>query len=163
MLAAAASAPVQAARSAGHSAVEEVIVVYKTHFDIGFTDLARNVVASYRTGMIDKALDIVERTRDLPPEARFVWTIPGWPMARILRAGQDRERRRRVIEAHRGVAGGVLRPGAFEVVSTPLTALPRPFLLKIDTPPEHGTVAKQTGVHARRCEARHPGHSDTQT
>ena len=102
MLAAAASTTVQAARSAEPTTIEEVIVVYKTHFDIGFTDLARNVVASYRTGMIDKALDIVDRTRDLPPEARFVWTIPGWPMAQILWKGQDPERRRRVLEAYRG-------------------------------------------------------------
>ena len=94
MLAAAASTTVQAARSAEPAAVEEVIVVYKTHFDIGFTDLARNVVASYRAGMIDKALDVVERTRNLPPEARFVWTMPGWPMAQILWPGQDPERRR---------------------------------------------------------------------
>lgn len=99
MLAAASSAT--AARADGPAAVEEVIVVYKTHFDIGFTDLARNVVASYRTGMIDKALDIVERTRNLPPEARFVWTIPGWPMAQILWPGQDPERRRRVLAAYR--------------------------------------------------------------
>ncbi|MCX6621270.1 MAG: hypothetical protein NTY38_09345, partial [Acidobacteria bacterium] len=102
LLAAAASVAVQPAWSAEPAAIEEVIVVYKTHFDIGFTDLARNVVASYRTGMIDKALNIVDRTRDLPPEARFVWTIPGWPMAQILWAGQDPERRRRVLEAYRG-------------------------------------------------------------
>ncbi len=27
------------------AAVDEVVVVFKTHFDIGYTDLARNVVA----------------------------------------------------------------------------------------------------------------------
>lgn len=81
--------------------LEEVIVVYKQHFDIGFTDLARNVVTKYRTTMIDKALGIVEQTRKLPPEARFVWTIPGWPMAEILWRGQEPERRRRVLEAYR--------------------------------------------------------------
>jgi len=81
--------------------LEEVIVVYKTHFDIGFTDLARNVVEYYRTRMIDKALGTVDRNRDLPPEERFVWTIPGWPMAQILWPGQDPERRRRVLDAYR--------------------------------------------------------------
>jgi hypothetical protein len=35
------------------AAVEEIVVVFKTHFDIGYTDLARNVVAKYRTSMID--------------------------------------------------------------------------------------------------------------
>ncbi len=100
-LAAAAAATVQPGHAAAPSALEEVIVVYKTHFDIGFTDLARNVVASYRTTMIDKALEIVDRTSHLPPEARFVWTIPGWPMAQILWPGQDPGRRRRVLEAYR--------------------------------------------------------------
>ncbi len=37
--------------------VEQVIVVFKTHFDIGYTELADQVVTRYRTSMIDKALD----------------------------------------------------------------------------------------------------------
>ena len=87
--------------SAASVRLEQVIVVYKTHFDIGYTDLARNVVDYYRTRMIDKALDIVDRTRELPREQRFVWTIPGWPMAQILWPGQDPARRKRVLEAYR--------------------------------------------------------------
>jgi alpha-mannosidase len=95
----AATTPAKAQTAA--AGLEEVIVVYKQHFDIGYTDLARNVVGYYRTAMIDKALEIVDRTRDLPPEDRFVWTLPGWPMAQILWPGQDPERRRRVLEAYR--------------------------------------------------------------
>ena len=89
------------ARAAAPAKLEQVIVVYKTHFDIGYTDLTRNVVQYYRTRMIDKALDIVDRTRELPREQRFVWTIPGWPMAQILWPGQEAERRRRVLEAYK--------------------------------------------------------------
>jgi alpha-mannosidase len=88
-----------AAREAG--ALEEVIVVYKTHFDIGYTSLARDVINMYRTTMIDKALAVVDRNRALPPEQRFVWTLPGWPMAQILYPGQDPERKRRVLAAYR--------------------------------------------------------------
>jgi len=98
---AAAAAPAVAAQPAASPKLEEIIVVYKTHFDIGYTDLTRNVVEYYRTRMIDKALEIVERTRELPREQRFVWTIPGWPMAQILWPGQEAERRRRVVEAYR--------------------------------------------------------------
>jgi hypothetical protein len=100
ILAAAAARPV-AARPAESPQLEEVIVVYKTHFDIGYTDLTRNVVEYYRARMIDKALEIVDRTRELPREQRFVWTIPGWPMAQILWPGQDPGRRKRVLEAYR--------------------------------------------------------------
>ncbi len=79
--------------------VEQVIVVFKTHFDIGYTDLASKIVARYRTSMIDKALDVCDASRDLPPEHRFVWTLPGWPMAQILWPGQTAQRRQRIVEA----------------------------------------------------------------
>ena len=69
--------------------VDQVIVVFKTHFDIGYTQLAREVVDRYRTSMIDKALAVCDATDKLPPENRFVWTIPGWPMQQILWPGQD--------------------------------------------------------------------------
>jgi alpha-mannosidase len=80
---------------------EEVIIVCKTHFDIGYTDLARNVVQRYRTSMIDNALRIVDQSRQLPPEQRFIWTLSGWPMQQVLWSGQEPERRKRVAEAIR--------------------------------------------------------------
>ncbi len=36
--------------------VDRIILVFKTHFDIGYTDMAVNVIHRYRTEMIDKAL-----------------------------------------------------------------------------------------------------------
>ncbi|NLY00612.1 MAG: hypothetical protein GXY83_31330 [Rhodopirellula sp.] len=81
--------------------IEQVVVVFKTHFDIGYTDLARNVVDRYRTTMIDKALDVCDHSRPLPPEHRFVWTVPGWPMAQILWPGQAADRRQRIDAAIR--------------------------------------------------------------
>ena len=81
--------------------LKEVIVVHKTHFDIGFTDLAANVIERYRTTMIDNALKLVDQSHALPPEHRFVWTIPGWPMSQILWEGQTAERRERVMNALR--------------------------------------------------------------
>ena len=73
-----------------------MIIVCKTHFDIGYTELARNVVQRYRTSMIDNALRIVDDSRRLPPEQRFVWTVSGWPMQQMLWPGQKPERRRRI-------------------------------------------------------------------
>jgi hypothetical protein len=85
------------------AAVEEVVVVFKTHFDLGYTDMASNVVQRYRTSMIDDALKVVDRNRDLPPEQQFAWTLSGWPLAQIAGdwPGQTEERRRRVLEAFR--------------------------------------------------------------
>ena len=92
--------PAWAAR-AEEPRVEEVIIVFKTHFDIGYTDMAAAVVERYRTSMIDQALEVVERNRDLPPEQQFVWTIPGWPMHKILEdwPGQSAERQKRILAA----------------------------------------------------------------
>jgi len=86
---------------AGSAAVKEVVVVFKTHFDIGYTAMARDVVAHYRTGMIDKALKVCDDAQGLPPENRFVWTLPGWPMAQLLGPEQTPERRKRILDAAR--------------------------------------------------------------
>lgn len=80
------------------SGVREIIIVFKTHFDIGYTDLAEKVVDSYRTTMIDKALDVCEQNKQLPPEKRFVWTLPGWPMEQIIGDKQTPDRRARILE-----------------------------------------------------------------
>jgi alpha-mannosidase len=93
--------PASSAKPASGAKLDQVVVVFKTHFDIGYTDLARNVVDRYRTSMIDKALDVCDSTQKLPPENRFVWTVPGWPMAQILWDGQTPERRARIEKAIR--------------------------------------------------------------
>ena len=95
--------------------VHEVIVVFKTHFDIGYTEMAAAVVQRYRTTMIDQALEVVARNRDLPPEQQFIWTIPGWPMHKILEdwPGQTAQRQERIEQA--------LSEGRFVVHALPFT------------------------------------------
>jgi alpha-mannosidase len=85
----------------GSTNVTQVIVVFKTHFDIGYTDLADNVVTRYRSTMIDKALDLIDQSRQLPLQYQLAWTVPGWPLQQILFEGQSRERRERVLKAIR--------------------------------------------------------------
>ena len=88
--------------STGASAeVREVVVVFKTHFDIGYTEMARDVLQRYRTTMIDQALHVVDQNRDLPAAQQFAWTIPGWPMSKILDdwPGQTPQRRERIEQA----------------------------------------------------------------
>jgi alpha-mannosidase len=81
--------------------IEEVIIVSKTHFDIGYTDLASKVVDRYRTTMADQALKLVEESRSLPENRQFSWTLAGWPMAQVLWPGQTAERRERFLAAMR--------------------------------------------------------------
>ncbi|NQV34108.1 MAG: hypothetical protein HQ515_15555, partial [Phycisphaeraceae bacterium] len=59
------------------SEVEEIIIVFKTHFDIGYTDHAESVLQNYSGPMINSALSIMDKTRALPGDKRFVWTLPG--------------------------------------------------------------------------------------
>src|SRR5688572_24250052 len=81
--------------------VKEVIVIFKTHFDIGYTHRVRDLLQYYRTEMIDKALNIMDSTKLLSKEQQFAWTAPGWVMAKVLEDwdGQTTERRRRLDEA----------------------------------------------------------------
>ena len=96
-------------------ALREVVVVFKTHFDIGYTDMASNVVQTYRTKFMDSALGLVEESRALPQEQQFVWTLPGWPLQKILEdgPGQTPERQERVRHA--------VKEGRFVVHALPFT------------------------------------------
>ena len=81
------------------------VLVFKCHFDIGYSALARDVVHEYQTTMIDRALDVMESHGD-----QFSWTVPGWPMWKILWDGQSPERRKRIqtqIRSGRLVMHGV--------------------------------------------------------
>lgn len=79
--------------------VKEVVVVFKTHYDIGYTDLVTNVLTRYRTTFVDNAMKIIEESQSLPPDRQFVWTIPGWPLQQMLWPGQTPERRDELLRA----------------------------------------------------------------
>ena len=94
------------------SKVKEVIVVFKTHFDIGYTDWADNVSYNYATSMVTGALDIIQQSKQLPPNQQFRWTISGWPMREMLTKSKP-EIRQRIEKA--------IREGDFAVHSLPFT------------------------------------------
>ncbi len=93
--------------------LDTVFVIFKTHYDIGYTHLVKEVIQSYRTEMIDKALKLIDDSRKLPKEERFVWTMPGWPLYQILYPGQTTERRDRVLQA--------LREGSLRMHALPVS------------------------------------------
>ncbi len=84
------------------SEVTDVWVVFKTHFDLGFTDLPENVFKRYRVEMMEKALDVIEKNANQSTEKRFAWTVAGWPLqAQILGPLQSPERKVRIEKAIR--------------------------------------------------------------
>lgn len=88
-------------KSKDYPQMKEVIIVYKTHFDIGYSELARNVVHKYRTEMLDHALDNIEKNSKSSKNEQFVWTVPGWPMKQIVWKGQQPERKAALEKAIR--------------------------------------------------------------
>lgn len=93
--------------------LDEIIVAFKSHFDIGFTHPAPEIVNTYRTTMIDNALNLIEDSYHLPAEKRFAWTIPSWVAFQILWDGQDSLRRARVVNA--------MKQGSLVVHGLPVT------------------------------------------
>ncbi|WP_160290233.1 hypothetical protein [Flavihumibacter solisilvae] len=100
--------------SRSNSKVTDIWVVFKTHFDLGFTDLPENVFKRYREEMMDNALTVIENSETLPKEKRFAWTVSGWPLqAQILGPLQTPERKARIEKA--------IRSGTLVVHGLPFT------------------------------------------
>ncbi|GAO44063.1 hypothetical protein [Flavihumibacter petaseus] len=94
--------------------VTDIWVVFKTHFDLGFTDLPENVFKRYREEMMDNALRVIESNENAPKEKRFAWTVSGWPLeAQILGPLQTPERKARIEKA--------IRNGTLVVHALPFT------------------------------------------
>ena len=62
--------------------IKKIILVFKTHFDIGFTDLAENVIHSYGNDMLRQVIETCRATENLG-KLRYVWTMPAWPLWHI--------------------------------------------------------------------------------
>lgn len=94
------------------NSVDEVVIVFKMHFDIGYTDWAESVLQKYATSMMDETLQSVRETEILPEEDQFVWTLPGWPMKYMLE---------NTSEDHKQALDTALRRGRFKVHALPFT------------------------------------------
>jgi hypothetical protein len=71
---------------------EVVHLVFKTHLDIGFTDFARNVVASYFDDFIPRALAVTEELRQSGDAASFRWTTGAWLIYEYLEQAAPAQR-----------------------------------------------------------------------
>ncbi len=83
-----------------------VHVIFKTHLDIGFTDLAARVRAEYHDRFIPQAIDTATHFwRVNPEEPAFIWTTGAWLIHDHL-ATQDKARVARLEEA---IGRGLIR------------------------------------------------------
>ncbi len=67
-----------------NSKVTNVVVVFKMHVDIGYTNWAEGVLQKYCNEMLEETLKSIEETSSLPKTEQFVWTIPAWPLKYML-------------------------------------------------------------------------------
>ena len=63
--------------------IKKIIFVFKSHFDIGFTDLAENVIRNYSSGMLQQVIETCRSTEHMG-QLRYVWTMPSWPLRYII-------------------------------------------------------------------------------
>lgn len=62
----------------------KIINVFKTHFDIGFTELAADVIKRYGGKMLDSVIEMCEKTANREKGKKYVWTMAAWPMLKSL-------------------------------------------------------------------------------
>lgn len=125
--------------------LEGLTLAFKTHFDIGFTHRAPEIVNLYRTSMIDRALGLIDASRKLPPDQRFAWTISSWVMHQILWEGQDPVRRARVVQA--------MKEGSLVIHALPVTL--QTESLDLETLASglalHTRIAREVGIPLSRA------------
>lgn len=83
-------------------ALKEIHLVFKTHLDVGFTALARNVVHQYLEQFIPAAIDTAAELRREGREERFIWTTGSWIIWEYL----ERARGRRLKQMEEAIAAG---------------------------------------------------------
>jgi alpha-mannosidase len=86
---------------AAYPNLEEVVVTWKCHLDIGYTHTVPEVIAKYRGHDMDAILGMFEKTKDRPADDRFRWMLPAWAMETVLDKDQTPERRAKLEQAVR--------------------------------------------------------------
>lgn len=64
--------------------VDNIVIVFKMHFDIGYTDWAEAILQKYSGSMMEQVSESVKATRELPRAEQFVWTVPSLPAKYML-------------------------------------------------------------------------------
>ncbi len=70
----------------------KVITVFKTHVDIGFTDLPSKVLKSYSTSLLSDVVTTCENAKDT--HKPFIWTMPSYVLYYTLKNCNDELRKR---------------------------------------------------------------------
>jgi hypothetical protein len=130
--------------------VTDIVVVFKMHVDIGYTNWAEGVLQKYSHEMLEETLRSIEMTSSLPKSEQFVWTIPGWPLKYMLDhcSPENKIRLDKAIEDGRIVPHAL--PFTFETEASDLENLVRGLSITSGINKSYGLPqardAKQTDV-----------------
>ena len=75
------------------STVKEILFLFKTHLDIGYTDFAKNVRERYIQSYIPQAMKLARELREEGGQERFVWTTGSWLVDEYLRSAHPEGKR----------------------------------------------------------------------
>lgn len=79
--------------------MKRVIVVSKTHLDLGFTDYAENIYRKYLDQFIPSAIQLAEQV-NTPQKKNFIWTTGSWLIKEALKNStpENQEKLRAAIQ-----------------------------------------------------------------
>ncbi len=66
---------------------KEILLIFKTHLDIGFTDYAENIVKNYLNVFIPNAIKVGNELKDT--DTPFIWTVGSWMVWEALKHDHD--------------------------------------------------------------------------
>ena len=87
--------------------MQKVIVVSKTHLDLGFTDYAEHIYHKYLDEFIPNAVSIANEL-NADGSKRFVWTTGSWLLKEALKNGSEQNRQALL----QGLRSGKIAPHA---------------------------------------------------
>ena len=104
--------------------IKKVHLIFKTHLDIGFTDLSSKVEQRYIDEFIPNTLDIIDQLKAEGAMERYVWTTGSWLVWEYLRQAGPNEVKRLEAALQRGdiVWNGVPYTVESEIMSKDLFA-----------------------------------------
>lgn len=77
--------------------MKKVIVVSKTHLDLGFTDYAENIKQKYIHSFIPDAIDLAEKV-NTDDKKYFVWTTGSWILKEALKNPDQKDKLTKAIK-----------------------------------------------------------------
>lgn len=70
---------------------KKLLVIFKTHLDIGFTDFSANVTEKYMKSFLPGAVELANELRKMNASEKFVWTTGSWLISEYLRTHSEKD------------------------------------------------------------------------